>query len=251
MLAIKSSRANLESCTRLFLLLGLVGAMIIASISIEYKSKNIQSVSSGFGNGLINAEEENIPEAKVELEVPKSAAPIPSTPILEQIKIVSDDQKIKETVLASTETDENEAVVVQKIVLTEVKEEKITEEVTEDVPFFIIEDVPKFPGCKGTNEELRKCMQENVQKFVYENFNVSIAEELNLEPGIQRIFVAFVIDKNGNISNVESRAPHKSLQIEAERVIKSLPQMVPGKQRGKPVGVKYSLPIVFEIMPPG
>jgi periplasmic protein TonB len=71
---------------------------------------------------------------------------------------------------------------------------------------------------------------------------------LGLEPGTKRIFVVFIIDKNGNITNIESRAPHKSLQLEAERVVKSLPKMEPGKQRGKPVGVKYSLPIVFEII---
>ena len=57
----------------------------------------------------------------------------------------------------------------------------------------------------------------------------------------------FKIDKNGNITNVQARAPHNRLRDEAIRVIKLLPKMIPGKQRGRPVGVKYSLPIAFKV----
>ena len=64
---------------------------------------------------------------------------------------------------------------------------------------------------------------------------------------IQRIFVIFKIDKKGNIVNIEARAPHKKLKEEAIRVVKLLPKMMPGRQRGKPVGVKYGLPIVFKV----
>ncbi|MBL4723919.1 MAG: energy transducer TonB, partial [Lutibacter sp.] len=51
----------------------------------------------------------------------------------------------------------------------------------------------------------------------------------------------------GNIVNIEARAPHKKLKEEAIRVVKLLPKMMPGRQRGKPVGVKYGLPIVFKV----
>jgi len=248
MLACKSSKANLEKCTRLFLMMGLVVALLLTEFAIEFKTHNKTEDHSAFDNRAIASDEEIIPETKMELETPKESEPIPQAPILEQIKIVSDDKKITESILVSTETDEKEAIVIQKVILNEVKEQKVVEEIEEDVPFFVIEDVPKFPGCKGNNEELRKCMQDNIQKFVHENFKSEIAQELGLEPGTKRIFVLFVIDKHGNITNIESRAPHKSLQAEAERVVKSLPKMEPGKQRGKPVGVKYSLPIVFEII---
>ena len=248
MLACKSSKANLEKCTRLFLMMGLVVALLLTEFAIEFKTYNKTEDHSAFDNRAIASDEEIIPETKMELETPKESEPIPQAPILEQIKIVSDDKKITESILVSTETDEKEAIVIQKVILNEVKEQKVVEEIEEDVPFFVIEDVPKFPGCKGNNEELRKCMQDHIQEFVHENFNAQIAQELGLEPGTKRIFIIFVIDKHGNITNIESRAPHKSLQLEAERVVKSLPKMEPGKQRGKPVGVKYSLPIVFEII---
>ena len=75
-----------------------------------------------------------------------------------------------------------------------------------------------------------------------------MAQDIGLSSGsIQRIFVMFKIEKNGDIVDVRARAPHKTLEKEAIRVIGKLPKMVPGKQRNKPVGVKYSLPITFKI----
>ena len=58
----------------------------------------------------------------------------------------------------------------------------------------------------------------------------------------------FTIDEHGSIQEVMARAPHPRLQTEATRVVKTLPKMTPGKQRGRPVRVKYSLPITFEVV---
>ena len=248
MLACKSSKANLEKCTRLFLLMGLVVALVAVEFAIEFKSKPQTSMEAVYNNSNRLDEEDFIPDTKVEQEILKQNIPVPPQPILEDIKIVSDNKNIVETVLSSTETDEKDAVVIQKIDYSNLKEQKVEEDVVEDIPFFVIEEVPKFPGCQGNNEQLKQCMQEKIQAFVSQNFNSEIAQDLGLEPGTKRIFVTFVIDKNGNIANIESRAPHKSLQLEAKRVVKSLPKMEPGRQRGKPVRVKYSLPIVFQVM---
>jgi protein TonB len=117
----------------------------------------------------------------------------------------------------------------------------------EDVPFAIIEDVPVYPGCKGSKAELRACLQDEITKHVNRKFNADLASDLGLAPGVKRIFVMFKIDKSGNITDVMARAPHKRLQEEAIRVVQSLPKMTPGKQRGRPVGVKYSLPIAFKV----
>ena len=83
-------------------------------------------------------------------------------------------------------------------------------------------------------------------EFVQLKFNTELANDLGLE-GRQRISVQFKIDKNGKVANVRARAPHPRLEQEAIRVIQSLPKMIPGKQRGKPVGVLYSLPILFKV----
>ena len=167
--------------------------------------------------------------------------------IPEKILKVDDEEDVEEIIIESTETDEYQAVVVNpiKAIVTVAEED---EEVVEDVPFMVIENVPIFPGCKGNNQELRNCFSNEISKFVLKRFNGELASDLGLQSGsIQRIFVVFKIDKYGKISNIEARAPHKKLQEEAIRVINLLPEMTPGKQRGKPVSVSYGLPIVFKI----
>ncbi|MBI9040536.1 energy transducer TonB [Lutibacter sp.] len=123
----------------------------------------------------------------------------------------------------------------------------ISENVDVDLPFAVIENVPVFPGCEGSEEELKACIQENITNHVAKNFNSGLAKTLGLKPGIKRVFVIFKINKEGNITDVQARAPHENLEEEAVRVVSSLPKMIPGKYGGQAVGVKYSLPIAFKV----
>ncbi len=236
----KNPKANLENYTRLFSQLGLVLALVIAFIAIE--NKTYDKSYANLGDSILEAEdEEDIPITERIIEVkPPPPPPPPAAP--EVIEVVEDDEEIEETIIESTETDETEAVEIDEIV--EAEEE---EEVIEDVPFAVIEEVPIYPGCKGTKKQLKKCLQDKIKKHVGRNFNAELANELGLPSGKKKIIVQFKIDKNGNIAGIRSRAPHKRLQKEAERVIKKLPKMTPGKQRGRAVGVKYSLPISFNV----
>jgi protein TonB len=118
------------------------------------------------------------------------------------------------------------------------------EVITEDIPFAIIEEVPHFEECTGTNAEIKKCTSDKITSFVNKNFNTGLAKDLS---GRHKISVQFKIDQNGNVVAVQSRAKHPKLKDEAARVIHLLPQMLPGKQNGQPVGTIYALPIIFEI----
>tara|TARA_R110002167_G_scaffold22899_1_gene81547 strand:+ start:529 stop:2163 length:1635 start_codon:yes stop_codon:yes gene_type:complete len=117
-----------------------------------------------------------------------------------------------------------------------------------EVPFGVIDEVPIFPGCESrtTNDERKKCMSDKIAQHVNINFNTKIGKENGLT-GMQRINVIFKINNKGNIVDVRSRAPHPALETEAIRVIKMLPKMIPGKQKGKVVTVPYSLPIIFQV----
>ena len=84
--------------------------------------------------------------------------------------------------------------------------------------------------------------------LVQKNFKSNLAQDLGLAPGIKKIFILFAIDKNGDIVNIKVRAPHKSLENEAERVIKLLPKITPGRQRNRAVNVSYALPIAFKVL---
>ncbi|MBS9765964.1 MAG: energy transducer TonB [Flavobacteriaceae bacterium] len=234
----KNPKANLEKYSKLFFMLGLVLALVIVYVAIE--KKTYDRVIADLGPSTYNIEDE---EQTVEIEKIKPPKPkTPPPPKVTQIEVVEDEKEVVETVIESTETEVEEAVEVEEV--QEVEEE---EEVIEDVAFAVIEDVPVFPGCTGSKAELKKCLEQKVKKHVNRKFNTELASELGLSPGVKRIAVMFKIDKTGNITNIQVRAPHKRLKQEAIRVIKSLPKMKPGRQRGKPVGVKYALPIAFKV----
>ena len=117
----------------------------------------------------------------------------------------------------------------------------------EDVPFTIIEDVPVFPGCKGNKKELKSCFNKKMQQHFGRKFNADLPNDLGMSPGKKRIIMLFKINKVGDIVDIRAKAPHPRLEKEAIRIIKLLPKMKPGRQRGKAVGVKYTLPMRIEV----
>ena len=238
----KYPHATLENYSKILIQLGLV-----LSLFIVYQFMNMKSFPKtikDLGGTFITVEdtEESIEVKIVEPEI----KPIAKVVLPDRIVKVEDEVEIIETIIESTETDESEAIIIDfdKEVITAIEEE----EVVEDVPFLVIENVPVFPGCKGNNKELRACFSAQMSKFVSKKFNIELASDLGLQQGsIQRIFVMFKIDKKGNITDIQARAPHKKLKLEAIRVINLLPKMTPGRQRGRAVGVRYGLPIVFKV----
>ena len=234
----KNPKSNLENYSKLFMQLGLVLALFITYVAIEKKTYDRQFNDLGIAN--MNAElEEEIPITE-QIRTPPPPPPPPPAP--EVIEIVEDEVEVEETIIDTTEADqETEIVEVEDVVVEDVVEDV-------DVPLSVIENVPVFPGCeKGNNNDKKKCMNEKIKKFVTKKFNVDLAQDLGLPPGNKKISVFFKIDKNGNIVDVKSRAPHPRLEKEAKRVIGYLPKMTPGKQGDKSVGVIYSQPITFQV----
>ena len=210
--------------------IGLVLALFVTYAAIEKKTydKSLEALITLNATYIVS-----ITTERVEPVQPALTAP-------EKIEIVEDEKEVEETVIESTETDETEAVEVEEII--EVEE---VEEVIEDVSFMIIEDVPVFPGCKGNKAALKKCFSKMVQKHFGRKFDSELPNELGLSPGRKRVFIGFKIDRQGNIVNIQARAPHPKIKSEVVKVMKQLPKMKPGRQRGKPVGVKYSIPFTL------
>lgn len=234
----KNPKANLENYSKLFMQLGLVLALFITYVAIE--KKTFDKIYGDLGEVNMNAEmEEEIPiTERIEPEKPK----VPPPPTPEKIEVVEDKEEVEETIIETTETDETEAVEVE-----EIEEEEEEEEVIEDVPFTIIENAPVFPGCKGNKEKLKKCFSKKVQKHYSRKFNADLPNELGIEPGVKRILMQFLIDAEGNITEIKSRAPHPRLEKEVERVLKLLPKMKPGRQRGRNVPVRYSFRVRLNV----
>lgn len=111
-----------------------------------------------------------------------------------------------------------------------------------------VEKTPVFPGCYSDEKaELISCISQNIKTHINNNFNVFINPNSRIKKGKQRINIQFVIDKYGFVDAVKVKAKYKELEAEAERVIKALPKMVPGKHNNKAVGVQFLLPITFNL----
>ena len=232
----KSPKADVSRNGSIYFAVGLALMLFLTYSTLNWKTYDKSDIDIGKLN-LDNELEEEIPIIEQVIPPPPPPPP-PAAP--EVIEVVEDEEEVEETVIESTETDQDEEIEVE-----EIEVEEFVEDV--EVPFAVIENVPEYPGCeRGSNAEKRKCMSDKIAKFVQRKFNTDLAGDLGLS-GRQRISVIFKIDKNGNVVGVRSRAPHPRLEKEAARVINMLPKMKPGRQRGKPVIVPYSLPITFQV----
>ncbi|MDA0317601.1 MAG: energy transducer TonB [Bacteroidetes bacterium] len=233
----KNPKADVSRNGSIYFAVGLALMLFLTYSTLNYKTYD----KSDIDIGKLNLDEELDEEIPIIEQVIPPPPPPPPPAAPEVIEVVEDEEEIEETVIESTETDQEEEIVE----VEDIEVEEVVEDV--EVPFAVIENVPEYPGCeRGTNAEKRKCMSDKIAKFVQRKFNTDLAGDLGLT-GRQRISVIFKIDKNGNVTGVRSRAPHPRLEKEAARVINMLPKMKPGRQRGKPVIVPYSLPITFQV----
>jgi len=232
----KNPKADISRNASLYFAIGLALMVFLAYTTINWKVYDKDAIDIGLVN-MDELDDEEIPLLE-QVVPPPPPPPPPAAP--EVIEIVEDEEEVEETVIESTETDQEEEMEIDDLDIEEVEEDI-------EVPFSVIENVPIFPGCdKGDNAQRRKCMSQKITKFVQRKFNTDLAGDLGLS-GRQRISVIFKIDKNGDVVGVRARAPHPRLVKEATRVVNLLPKMKPGKQRGKAVVVPYSLPIIFQV----
>jgi len=223
----KAPKADLENKRNLFLMIGLVIALAVVLFAFEWKTTPKKTESLGKIKTQ-EVEEEIIPITR-EQEV-KPPPPPPEPKVVEVLNIVDDDVEIEDELeIEDTEADEETIIDVKPVITTDEEEE----EEEESKVFFIVEDMPEFPGGEMA---LRQYIANTIKYPV-------IAQE----NGIQgKVYVTFVVDKDGSISNARiARGVDPSLDKEALRVINILPKWKPGKQRGKTVRVSYTVPINF------
>lgn len=229
----KNPKADLNKDRNLYFVIGLTLVLGVTWGSIEYKT--YEKVFDLAALDMLEDDDEDIPITE-QLKTPPPPPPPPPAP--EVIEVVEDEEEVEETVIESTETDQDE------IIIEEIEVEEEFDDI--DVPFAVIEDVPIFPGCESVAKSQRRaCFQEQMNKHIRRNFRYP---EIAQEMGIQgRVYVNFIIAKDGSITNIRMRGPDKNLENEAQRIISRLPQMIPGKQRGRAVRVPFSIPITFRL----
>ena len=212
----KNPKISLENKKSLFFQIGLAVTLLLVLIAFEWKSYEKNDYNLGSLN-LDDMEEEIIPITRQEVKPPPPPPPPP-----EVIEIVEDEVEIEnELEIEDTETYEDEII--------EIEEE-------DDEEFFmVVENMPEFPGG---DLGLMKFIQKNVKY-------PAIAKEYNITG---KVYVSFIVDKGGSVTNVKIvRGVDKNLDAEALRVVSALPKYKPGKQRGKPVRVMFTIPINFTL----
>lgn len=220
----KSKKADLEGKKGIFFEIGLLLALLVVFGAFQYKSYESQSVN------IQQQVADNTPEEIIPITEQKVKPPPPPPPKqVTQIEVVNDDVEVDEDIDIDAEADDN--TVVQEYV----PPAEDDEEVDEQQIFTVVESMPEFPGGMGA---LMKYLAENIKY-----------PDLAKESGIQgRVFINFVVEPDGSISNVKVlRGIGGGCDEEAVRVVKSMPNWKPGKQRGKPVRVSYNLPVKFTL----
>lgn len=223
----KSERADLERGKSTSLLIGFVMALAVMFVALEWTQREVEDDSEIYGVKDVSLNEEMVPITLPEKKtVPPPPAAVTQADILE---IVDDDAEVEEDIMASTE-DQVEWVDLDEIDYVEVEPEPEEEEI-----FMVVEDAPEFPG--GT-QALLDYLRKNIKY-----------PPICRENGIQgRVLVSFVVNKDGAIVEPQVvKSVNKQLDQEALRVISTMPNWKPGKQRGKPVRVKYTVPVNFRL----
>jgi protein TonB len=221
----KSPKADLESKRNLFLMLGLVVALGLILAAFEYTATPKKTESLGQIQ-MQEVEEEIIPITREQEVQPPPPPPPPQ--VVEVLNIVDDDVEIEDELFIDTEVTDDMVIDVAPVIQTAAEEEEEETQV-----FFIVEDMPEFPGGELA---LRQYIANAIKYPV-------IAQE----NGIQgRVYVTFVVNTDGSVSDARiARGVDPSLDKEALRVVNQLPKWKPGMQRGKPVRVSYTVPINF------
>ena len=231
----KNPKADLTRNSGLYFVIGLALILAITWGALEYKKYDKNELFD-YTMNVDDDLDEDVPMTE-QLNTPPPPPP-PAAP--EVIEVVEDEEEVEETIIESTETNQEEVIEAVEDI------EEVEEDLDIDVPFAVIEDVPVYPGCEGQpKSKLRDCFQRKIQEHIRDNFRYpEIAQELGIQG---RVSVMFVIQKDGSIGGIRMRGPDKNLEKEAMRIIKKLPRMTPGKQRGRPVRVPFSIPINFKL----
>lgn len=191
-------------------------------------------------------------EDEIEIEPPRTAEPPPPPPPPPPpvITEVPDEEVVDETPFVDNSLDEN----------TEVQGPPVDNTPPPPPPpppppkdepeeiFKVVEDMPRFPGCedKTDKKERELCAQQKMLEFIYKNIKYpAIARENGIEG---TVVISFVVEKDGTISDASIvRDIGAQCGQEALRVVNTMPEWVPGKQRGRSVRVQFNLPVKFKL----
>ncbi len=221
----KSRKADLERKRNLFLQIGFVAALGVSLVAFEWKTTT-DSVIAYVDNDM-QIEDLELPPITTVKE-PEQPKPVPPKVSVQELIIVDDDEPIDDVLEFTTESTEDLTLALNDMSLDDESDD-------EAIPFVVLEEKPEFPG--GERALIR---------YLAQSVNYPVIAQEN---GIQgKVYLSFVIGKTGKVRDVKIlRGVDSSLDKEAIRVVSSMPDWTPGKQRNKFVSVSYQVPINFKL----
>ncbi len=132
--------------------------------------------------------------------------------------------------------------------IAKLKEKISKEQLENSFKFNDVDRIPLFEDCKKINKtKASACFNAQMMKHIQEHFTYPYEAIMNRIEG--EVWVRFIIDEEGNVTNLKTLAPKNAdlLKIEAERVVSKLPRLKPAVKDGKKVLVKYGFPINFSL----
>ena len=224
----KSPKSDLENKKLIYVLMGLVLSLSVMYVGFEWTQRDVTKYDIA-DTEVLEFEEEIIDQTVQEEIPPPPPPPVPD--VIEEIEIVEDDKET-ESIDFSTEDDDKK---IQEIVAAPVQTVEEEEDPEENVVFQVVETMPDFPGGR---KALMEYLSENIKY-------PTIAAENNIQG---RVVCQFTVWKDGTIRDIQVvRGIDPALDREAVRVIQSMPKWSAGKQRGKAVNCRFTLPVMFRL----
>ena len=232
----KSPQANIEKRRPLFFIIGLTTALFLTILALEWTSP-VRALPD-FSSELTSAEE-------IDWTVPVTLSRSPELPAKakKMSKVNPNEFKIIDNNLPFLDLD-NELFFMSIDAGLDVVIDPDPVDPTDVFSFAQVETMPVFQGCEDAigNDALYQCMNVQLMRFIASKFEVS-ERMMQFSTG-EKVFVEFIIEKNGDVSHAKIvRGSDELVGEEAIRVVKSLPDFTPAKLNGKPVRMSYILPI--------
>jgi protein TonB len=219
----------------------LIGIIILASAIITpYLNAKALENRTKRAERQVEIKLENLDQPN-ETVVPPPPPPPPPAEVVQQQRYVPPEvvDSIKPEDMTKLMTADQAQLEVKNEEVVEIVQEiraEVQEEATEPEPFYVVEEMPMFPGGESA---LQKYLSEHTQY-------PEVAKENNIEG---KVIIKFCVTPKGGVDQVSIlKGVDPELDAEAIRVVKTLPSFRPGKQAGKPVPVWFIVPLTFKIL---
>ena len=248
------ARVDFKKCTKnslIYFQLGLIATMVVVLFVLEFQFLNVNRAKAVYDVSL-HTEDVFVYNPVVlrpdvaKPVVAKSTVKLPN--VVDKIEVKKNEEIIAEEEELANENPSEVNNAVEETTAVAPSEIGISDKI-EEPTIISVEQLPMFKACKGlSRSEQKACFDAELAKVVSRYL---VYPESDYENGKQGIaIVEFTIDENGKVVNVKSldnKRATPEMQKAAEKAINRIPQLIPAKQGGNNVKIKYSLPIRFKL----